>query len=56
MQKQDLIRVRNSVFSCFVINYSHFKRCFKNRRMLFDGPMTKEQIPVADLLEAFAVL
>ena len=28
------------VFSCFVINYSHFKRCFKHRRMLFDGPMS----------------
>ena len=52
MQKRDSIRVRNSVFSCFVINYSHFKRCFKIQRMLFDGPMT----PATDLLEAFAVL
>ena len=56
MQKRNSIRVRNSAFSCFVINYSQFKRCFKNRRMLFDGPMTEEQIPAADLLEAFAVL
>ena len=37
MQKQDSIRVSNSVFSCFVINFSHFKRCFENRRMMFDG-------------------
>ena len=43
---------KRSVFSCFVIDYSHFKRCFKK----FDGPMTLEQIPAADLLEAFAVL
>ena len=34
MQKPDSIRVRNSVFSCFVINYSHFKKCFENRRMV----------------------
>ena len=26
MQKQDSIRVSNSVFSCFVINYIHFKK------------------------------
>ena len=51
MQKRDSIRVRNSVFSSFVINYSHFKRCFKNQRMLFDGPMPLEQIPAADLLK-----
>ena len=28
-QKRDSIRVRNNVFSCFVINYSLFKRCLK---------------------------
>ena len=36
----DLVSLRNSVFSCFVINYTHFRRCIKSRRMLFDGPMT----------------
>ena len=51
MLKGDLICVRNSVFSCFVINYSHFKRYFKNWKMLFDGPMTYEQIPSADLFK-----
>ena len=56
MQKRDSIRLSNCVFSCFVINDSHFKRCFKNQRMLFDVPMTLDQILAADLLEAFVVL
>ena len=33
MQNRDSIGVRNSVFLCFVINFSHFKRCFEKRRM-----------------------
>ena len=53
MQKRDSICVRNRLFSCFVINYSHFESGFKNRRMLLDEPMTLEQIPAADLLKAF---
>ena len=29
MQKRDSIRLKNSVVSCFVFNYSHFKRWFR---------------------------
>ena len=34
MQKRDSIRESKSVSSCFVINYSHFKRCFINQRTI----------------------
>ena len=46
MQKWDSI----SVFLCSVINYSHFKRCFKNRRMPFDAPNTIQPIVWKHLL------
>ena len=35
MQMRDSISVRNSVFSCFVINYSHIKDHLKRYKLVF---------------------
>ena len=55
MQKPDSIRINDSVSSCYVINYSHFKKYLKIRRMLLDGQMTYYQVPAADLLRSMCI-
>ena len=42
MQKRDLICVSNSLFSCFVINYTHFKK--KGREGGREGMLIKASI------------
>ena len=56
MKERDSIRVSKLVLSCLKIYVSFSKRCFKNRTMLYERPLTQGRSPAADLLKTSAVV